>query len=74
MSELKSIREQWDKPVHWSIETEDTKINILDEDHVCVASSIIHSHVKESIEEHLEKVKAAIAMDLLLALSGEPEA
>ena len=74
MSELKSIREQWDKPVHWSIELEDTKINVLDEDNVCVASSIVHSHVKESIEEHLEKVKAAIAMDLLLALSGEPEA
>tara|TARA_R100001082_G_scaffold101052_1_gene70465 strand:- start:103 stop:327 length:225 start_codon:yes stop_codon:yes gene_type:complete len=74
MSELKSIQEQWDKPVHWSIETEDTKINVLDEDNVCVASSIVHSHVKESIEEHLEKVKAAIAMDLLLALSGEPEA
>ena len=74
MSELKSMQEQWDKPVHWSIQKEDTKINILDEDHVCVASSIIHSHVKESIEEHLEKVKAAIAMDLLLALSGEPEA
>tara|TARA_R100001198_G_scaffold34442_1_gene18647 strand:+ start:714 stop:944 length:231 start_codon:yes stop_codon:yes gene_type:complete len=74
MSQLKSIQRQWDKPVHWSIETEETKINVLDEDNVCVASSIVHSHVKESIEEHLEKVKAAIAMDLLLALSGEPEA
>lgn len=74
MSQLKSIQRQWDKPVHWSIETEETKINVLDEDNVCVASSIVHSHVKESIEEHLEKVKAAIAMDLLLSLSDEPEA
>lgn len=74
MSELKSIQRQWSKPVHWSIETEDTRINVLDEDDVCVASSIVHLHVKESIEEHLEKVKAAIAMELMLSLSDEPEA
>jgi len=74
MSELKSIQRQWDKPVHWYIETEDTKINVLDEDDACVASSIVHSHVKESIQDHLEKVKAAIAMELMLSLSDEPEA
>ncbi len=74
MSELKSIQRQWDKPVQWSVETEKTKVNVLDEDGQCVASSILHSHVRESIEEHLDNVRTAIAMDLLLSLSDEPEA
>jgi|TARA_R100001163_G_C5048540_1_gene185567 hypothetical protein len=74
MSEIKSIKRQWVKPVHWSIETEDTKINVLDEEQSCVASSIVHSHVKSCIEEHIQKVQTAIVMDLLLSTSDEPEA
>lgn len=74
MSELKQIKSQWDKPVQWSVQTEDKKVNVLDEDGVCVASSILHSHVKESIEEHLTKVREAMAIELMLSLSDEPEA
>ena len=74
MYDLKQIQKQWTKPVQWSVETKEKKVNIIDEDGNCVASSILHSHIKEAVEEHLTKVKTAIAMELLLSSSDEPEA
>jgi DNA topoisomerase VI subunit B len=72
-SELKSIRDQWQQPHPWHVETDDTSIKVMDEDGECVVSSILHSHVEDVVEDHIKKVQTEVALQLLLSTSDETE-
>ena len=71
--EMTDIVDQWEQPSCWQVKVQNEKICVYDEDKDFVVSSILHSHVRSSIEEHLQDAKEVADMDLLLSLYGKPE-
>lgn len=69
--ELKTIGSQWHQPTGWFVNVDDETINVVDKNEDFVVSSVLHSCVEKSIQEHLQEAKEAASMDLLLAFCEE---
>ncbi len=70
----RAIKEQWKQPVQWEVTKQDDSVEIIDETGDFVMSSLTHDHVSETIEEHVQKVKTAATLELLLSMSEDHDA
>jgi|TARA_R110000796_G_scaffold220427_1_gene336550 hypothetical protein len=66
MPNINVICDQWNKPMHWVVTEDDESAEISDEDGDFVVSSITQTNLTELIEAHLQKIRLAVAMNLLM--------